>query len=129
MGGRIRAAPAGIPSRRDRITFLGRRIRRTQPRLKVRFLTPAREELRRAVSALNDQREGLGTEFLQEVRSATLRIEQLPHPWPRLSENTRRCRTHRFEYGLIYEVIGEEIIIVAVAHLHRQPDYWRSRTK
>ena len=97
--------------------------------MKVRFLDPARAELRDAIEYLNDQRDGLGQEFLEEVRATTKRIERHPIAWAPLSENTRRCRTHRFKYGLIYEVTDEEILIVAVAHLHREPNYWRKPQK
>jgi hypothetical protein len=44
-----------------------------------------------------------------------------------LSANVWRCRVNRFPYGLVYEVSGEEIVIVAVMHLHRRPGYWRDR--
>jgi plasmid stabilization system protein ParE len=44
-----------------------------------------------------------------------------------LSQNTRRCRTHRFPYGIIYQAKRDEILIVAVAHLHREPDNWLER--
>jgi len=44
-----------------------------------------------------------------------------------MGKNTRRCRTKRFPYGLIYRCKGDEILIVAVAHLHRRPGYWHDR--
>jgi hypothetical protein len=28
---------------------------------------------------------------------------------------------------VIYQALGEEIVIVAVAHLHRKPGHWRER--
>ncbi|HAK44654.1 MAG TPA: hypothetical protein DCO79_01865 [Spirochaeta sp.] len=34
-----------------------------------------------------------------------------------------------FPYGIIYSYSTEEIIIIAVMHLHRKPDYWKSRLK
>jgi hypothetical protein len=33
----------------------------------------------------------------------------------------------RFPYGIIYELSEDEIVIIAVAPLHREPEYWRSR--
>jgi hypothetical protein len=33
----------------------------------------------------------------------------------------------RFPYGVIYGLEGDTIIVVAVAHLHRQPRYWADR--
>lgn len=33
----------------------------------------------------------------------------------------------RFPYGVIYEPAVTEIIVVAIAHLHREPGYWQGR--
>ena len=41
----------------------------------------------------------------------------------------RRCRLSRFPYGLIYAVEGANMLVLAVAHLHRDPGYWRDRVK
>ena len=95
--------------------------------MNIRILAPAREELREAIDYLNEQRDGLGQEFLTEVRAAIARIQQHPNAWAPLSENARRCRTRRFKYGLIYQASSDEIVIVAVAHLHKRPGYWHER--
>jgi plasmid stabilization system protein ParE len=95
--------------------------------VKVRFLEAARNELRDAIRFYEAQRSGLGAEFRDEVRSTLERIKHLPEAWHPLSQNTRRCRTHRFPYGVIYQVKVEEILVVAIAHLHRRPEYWKKR--
>jgi hypothetical protein len=33
----------------------------------------------------------------------------------------------RFPFGVIYSVEGQDVIVIAVAHLHRKPGYWTSR--
>ena len=33
----------------------------------------------------------------------------------------------RFPFGILYRVDPDEIVILAVMHLARQPDYWRDR--
>jgi hypothetical protein len=33
----------------------------------------------------------------------------------------------RFPFGLVYRLGVEEVQVVAVAHLHRRPGYWKSR--
>ncbi|MCX6842316.1 MAG: type II toxin-antitoxin system RelE/ParE family toxin, partial [candidate division WOR-3 bacterium] len=33
----------------------------------------------------------------------------------------------RFPYGLVYGQEADAIVIVAVAHLHREPRYWMGR--
>jgi plasmid stabilization system protein ParE len=93
----------------------------------IQFLEAARDDLREAIRYYEAQRPGLGAEFRDEVRSALERIERFPEAWHPLSASTRRCRTHRFPYGIIYQVRPDEILIVAVAHLHRRPDYWKDR--
>ncbi len=93
----------------------------------VRVLEVARQELDEAVSYYNAQVPGLGDAFLVETLAAIDRIQRYPDAWHPLSEHVRRCRLRRFSYGLIYAADKEEILIVAVAHMHRRPDYWRDR--
>lgn len=95
--------------------------------MKVRFLRPARSELREAVRWYDGKRAGLGREFADEVKRATEKIAQLPDAWPHISQNARRFLLTRFPYGLIYRVEGKVIRIVAVMHLHRDPIVWQKR--
>jgi len=95
----------------------------------VRVLEVAQQELDEAVSYYNGQVAGLGDAFLLEAVAAIERIRQFPDAWHPLGENLRRCRLRRFPYGLIYHADGTGILIVAVAHTHRRPDYWRDRLK
>ena len=66
-------------------------------------------------------------EFAAEVKRTIERIVQFPEAWAPLSKRTRRCRTNRFPYGVVYQVREEFILIVAVMHLRRHPDSWQSR--
>jgi len=97
--------------------------------VKIRFLQPAEQELGEAVEYYEAQEPGLGFELFEEVWAAIERIEQYPQAWQSVSPRTRRCQTNRFPYGVIYQIREKEseILIVAVAHLHRNPSYWRNR--
>ncbi len=97
--------------------------------MKIEFLAPAEIEFIDATSYYNMQSEGLGFEFAAEVKRTIERIIQYPEAWSKLSKRTRRCRTNRFPYGVIYQVRGEIILIVAVMHLSRDPQMWKSRLK
>ncbi|HIP58812.1 MAG TPA: hypothetical protein EYH01_00115 [Campylobacterales bacterium] len=44
-----------------------------------------------------------------------------------MTKSTRRCLVNRFPFGLVYRIEGDTIVIVAVMHLSRKPDYWYSR--
>jgi hypothetical protein len=76
----------------------------------------------------NAQRVHLGEEFRDEVWETIQRIKKFPEAWHPLSASIRRCQISRFPYGLIYAASESEILIIAVAHLHRAPEYWRSRS-
>ena len=93
------------------------------------FLEPAQIELEEEVKYYNEQQAGLGYDFAKEVADTIARILKYPEAWIRLSKRTRRCRTKRFPYGVVYQIRGDKILIVAVAHLRRKPRYWRDRVK
>ena len=95
--------------------------------MNVRFFAPAETELKDAVSFYNKQSEGLGFEFVAEVKKTIERIVQHPQAWAQISQRTRRCRTNRFPYGIIYQRRDETILIVAVMHLNREPGVWQAR--
>lgn len=95
--------------------------------MNVRLLEVAQEELDEAISYYNDQVTGLGDAFLIETLAALDRIRRYPQAWHPLGEGVRRCRLRRFPYGLIYHAAEIEILILAVAHSHRRPGYWRER--
>jgi len=95
--------------------------------MKISFLEIAQIELDEAVEYYNIESPGLGNEFLSEVLAALDRIGEFPEAWHPCSKRTRRCRTCRFPYGVIYQIRETKILVVAIAHLHRNPDYWKER--
>jgi plasmid stabilization system protein ParE len=92
--------------------------------VRARFASTAERELKRAMDYYQSAREGLGAEFLAEVEATTRLIESFPDAWTLLSPRTRRCRLHRFPYGLFYQVRSNEILIVSVMDLRCDPQRW-----
>ena len=90
------------------------------------FLPPARAELEEAVDYHESCRAELGDEFAAEVRRAIDTIVHRPRIWAKISKNTHRYRLPKFKYALLYQIRGDEVLIVAVAHL-RRPTYWHDR--
>ena len=95
--------------------------------MRVRLLGPAAAELDEAVAWYATQSAGLEQRFLDEVREAARLIDRYPHAWHPLGDGVRRFRLRRFPYALIYAVEQDGIVILAIAHLHREPTYWRLR--
>ncbi len=97
--------------------------------MKVSFHPDAKEEFTEAINYYEECQEGLGLEFAKEIYSAIQRIIRFPKAWSKLSENTRRCLVNRFPYGVIYSIFENEIFIIAVTQLNREPGYWEKRSK
>ena len=64
---------------------------------------------------------------MDELDRAVRRALAFPMSCPEIEPGVRRCLLARFPYGLIYGVDRETIVVVAVAHLHREPRYWVDR--
>lgn len=95
--------------------------------MKIRFLSPAINELKESIEYYESKEEGLGDRFYIEFRNTIERIKNYPEAWPKFSQHTRRCRTKIFPYGVIYQLRDDEILILAVCHLRREPGYWTER--
>ena len=97
--------------------------------MEVRLLDVAQQELDERVEYYNAQQPGLGDQFLLEVLSTFERIAQFPEAWHPFTANSRRCRTRRFPYGVAYQIFPSEVLILAIANLHRKPGYWVERIR
>lgn len=95
--------------------------------MRVQFLTMASEEVAEAHRYYDLQQVGLGRQFVAEVRHAAKRIAQFPLAFPVQRGEIRKCLLHRFSYKMLYAIRDDSILIIAVAHQHREPEYWVER--
>ncbi len=95
--------------------------------LPITFHHEAYSELEHAKTWYSEQSEGLGEQFFQEVQFAMAQIRQSPHTWPNYAGGTHRFLVHRFPYAIVYYLASSTIHILAVMHLKRKPDYWKTR--
>ncbi len=91
------------------------------------FHPQAEIEFLEAIDYYEDRKEGLGHEFAVEVYPTVARILEPPRAWPILEGDIRRCQTGRFPYGVVYSEDEGGVFILAIMHLHRDPDYWKPR--
>jgi toxin ParE1/3/4 len=70
---------------------------------------------------------GLGDDFIDEVESGIRTILLDPTVWRVLEDDVRRFLIRRFPYGIYYTLESEVVVIWAIKHLHRDPDYWQDR--
>jgi plasmid stabilization system protein ParE len=94
-----------------------------------RYADPALAEFLAAAHFYNQQVPGLGEAFADEVEAAVAKIAAAPRTWRVVEEEVRRYLLARFPYGIYYTIEGETVVIWAVKHLHRDPDYWQARRR
>ena len=97
--------------------------------IKLKFLPDAEAELFAAITYYSDLREGLGSRFNREVEAATQKALSNPEGGAPGVAETRRRIVKDFPFSVVYRVSAAELLIVAIAHHRRKPNYWSDRVK
>lgn len=95
--------------------------------MKFYFHPDADAELGESIRYYEECQISLGLDMAEEVYSAIQRASEYPEACSAMSKNTRRCLVNRFPYGVIFQVKSGMLLIIAIAHLSRRPDYWKDR--
>lgn len=93
----------------------------------VVFHPAASEEYAEAFGWYAARSEEIADHFAREVETGLAWIVEAPHRWPTLDDTHRKLSLRRFPYQVIYREFAGRLWIVAVAHGHRRPGYWKSR--
>jgi plasmid stabilization system protein ParE len=89
----------------------------------------AEADIAAAFAWYEEQRAGLGTDFLDEIERCFQRIEDHPEAYSIAYRRYRRALTRRFPYKVFYVVEQDFVSIVAVIHAARHPQRWVSRLR
>jgi plasmid stabilization system protein ParE len=95
----------------------------------LEFLDEAIEEAEAAARWYAKRSPTAAAAFADEIDTAIAEIIRLPLAWPAYTHNTRRFLLRRFPYSVVYRVSESTTLVVAVAHGHRRPGYWRDRLR
>ena len=89
----------------------------------------ARRELAAAARWYENEQEGLGAEFAEEIDAAIGRIAKKPTASPlwRADRRYRKGGVKRFPYIVFFVEHETHIRIVAIAHKRRSPGYWMAQ--
>lgn len=100
--------------------------------MKLRLLPLAEAEVESARRYLNRQSARLGDRFLDDLAYALDAIAESPLSFSKVEtlhgqHPYRRILLGTFRYAVIYEVLANEVLILAIAHTSRRPNYWLRR--
>ena len=87
----------------------------------------AARDISTAYAWYEGEREGLGEEFLVEVRVTIGAVLEAPESYPILHRQTRRALVHRFPYGLFFRMVDGLVVFISCTHTRRAPETWKRR--
>jgi plasmid stabilization system protein ParE len=93
----------------------------------VVFRPQAEAEVLAARQWYEERRAGLGEQFRAALDEAIDRVSRQPDSFPRVHGEMRRALVRRFPFGLYFEIIDTQIVVLGVVHGHRDPRTWQSR--
>lgn len=65
--------------------------------------------------------------FQELFKKALADIEAEPQRWPKYLHGTRVLKLHKYPYLIVYHELAASVLVVATAHGHRRPGYWKAR--
>jgi plasmid stabilization system protein ParE len=93
----------------------------------LEFLREAKTDAVEAVKFYEQCVPGLGARFRNTLESVCTAIVRQPLLWSERPGGYRRVNLPGFPYHVSYFIRGERIIVAAVGHAARHPDYWKRR--
>ena len=88
---------------------------------------PALSDLKLSLGWYLERSEKAAVEFTVEVDRAVARIVESPARWPSGEHGTRKFVLSRFPIAIVYREQETMVQILAIAHGHRNPEYWKGR--
>jgi toxin ParE1/3/4 len=95
--------------------------------LPIRLLPAAKAEFDAAADWYEQQRAGLGVDFVKAVREVLNRIAANPRLHGVVYQDVRKAVVKRFPYVVLYREEPGEVIVISVFHSSRDPSIWQSR--
>lgn len=102
--------------------------------LEIRYHPAAAAEVVSAAAWYENETAALGDRFLGAVEATLLRGSRWPNAGkpvviaPDGAIVNRKLPVGGFPWAIGYEVTDEQLLVLAVFHQHRSPDYWIDRT-
>jgi plasmid stabilization system protein ParE len=94
---------------------------------RIVFYPVADAEFLESAEWYEDQRNGLGLEFIDYVQHVLDNIAENPLRYPVVFKDIHEGLVSKFPFAVYYRVKADRVIILAVFHSSRDPAIWQSR--
>ena len=89
--------------------------------MRILFRPQARDEALEAQAWYESRATGLGLEFARALDAAVAAASRNPTMFTHVTGNCRRVLLRRFPFSMVYRVLGDEFLVIAVFHHRRAP--------
>jgi plasmid stabilization system protein ParE len=96
--------------------------------LSVTFRRAARTEFIEAAAWYENQRAGLGVEFIAEIERCVDAAAERPTTYEAIYKDVRRVVANRFPFSVYFRAEERRIVVLAVFHGRRNPVIWQDRS-
>ena len=87
----------------------------------------ARSEYVESYAWYHERGSHIADAFEREVEHAFESLQEFPDRWPVYIGIWRRILLRRFPFGIVYGVIDNQLVVVAIMHTRRKPGYCKNR--
>lgn len=94
----------------------------------VEYLDGAREDFDESFDFYRNRSAGAALGFIAAVDEAIDQFIANPARFPFAHSGCRHITLHRYPFRSVFRDETDRVVIVAVAHAKRRPDYWHGRT-
>ncbi len=95
--------------------------------MKFRFHPTALEEYQESALYYVSISPLVARRFVDEVEASIRKMRKHPKAFTVIEDDIRRCLVKRFPFRLYFTLKADHLLIVAVMHLSRMPEYWKDR--
>jgi plasmid stabilization system protein ParE len=95
--------------------------------LTVDYLPAARRDFDESFDWYMSQSPQSAARFASAVDAAVLAVASDPVRFAMVDKKHRGCLVRRFPFRIIFRVVENGVVIVAVAHAKRRTGYWKGR--
>jgi plasmid stabilization system protein ParE len=95
--------------------------------LPIDFLPGSHEDFAQSFNWYASKSLGAAERFMIAINSALTEIASEPERFAKIDSRHRERLVRKFPFRIVYRILDNSILIVAVAHAKRRPDYWKSR--
>jgi plasmid stabilization system protein ParE len=97
-------------------------------RSKLPVLLPAaKRDVKMAYQWYEEQRSGLGEEFLERVEECLRAIGRSPKAFQLMAKDARRAIVKQFPYVIFYRIDAKAIYVYSIFHASQNPQKWMDR--